>query len=253
MTKLRALIFDVDGTLANTEQDGHRVAFNRAFAEAGFDWDWSVSLYGELLAVAGGKERIRYYLKQYRPDFQPPANFDEFIANLHRAKTHHYQQLIATGSIPLRPGVQRLMKAARSQGIRLAIATTSALANVTALLLHTLGDESLAWFDAIAAGDIVPAKKPAPDIYNHVLRQMDLPCQDCLAIEDSDQGLIAATQAGITTIITVNNYTKDQEFTQAVLVLNHLGEPDQPFTVLAGDAGDKRYVDIELLNHLHHR
>ncbi len=114
-------------------------------------------------------------------------------------------------------------------------------------------DDSVGRICAIAAGDIVPAKKPAPDIYNHVLRQMDLPCQDCLAIEDSDQGLIAATQAGITTIITVNNYTKDQEFTQAVLVLNHLGEPDQPFTVLAGDAGDKRYVDIELLNHLHHR
>jgi len=253
MTKLRALIFDVDGTLANTEQDGHRVAFNRAFVEAGFDWDWSVSLYGELLAVAGGKERIRYYLKQYRPDFQPPANFDEFIANLHRAKTHHYQQLIATGSIPLRPGVQRLIKAARSQGIRLAIATTTAPTNVTALLQYTLGDESPAWFDLIAAGDIVPAKKPAPDIYNHVLRQMDLPPQDCLVIEDSDQGLIAATQAGITTLITVNKYTKDQDFTQAVLVLNHLGEPDQPFSVLAGDAGDKRYVDIELLNNLHHR
>jgi len=253
MTKLRALIFDVDGTLANTEQDGHRVAFNRAFVEAGFDWDWSVSLYGELLAVAGGKERIRYYLKQYRPDFQPPANFDEFIASLHRAKTYHYQQLIATGSIPLRPGVQRLIKAARSQGIRLAIATTTAPTNVTALLQHTLGDESPAWFDLIAAGDIVPAKKPAPDIYNYVLRQMDLPPQDCLAIEDSDQGLIAATQAGITTLITVNKYTKDQDFTQAVLVLNHLGEPDQPFTVLAGDAGDKRYVDIELLNNLHHR
>lgn len=253
MTKLRALIFDVDGTLANTEQEGHRVAFNRAFAEAGYDWDWSVSLYGELLAVAGGKERIRYYLKQYRPDFQPPANFDEFIANLHRAKTHHYQQLITTGSIPLRPGVQRLIKAARSQGIRLAIATTTAPTNVTALLQHTLGDESLAWFDLIAAGDIVPAKKPAPDIYNYVLRQMDLPPHNCLAIEDSDQGLIAATQAGITTLITVNNYTKDQDFTQAVLVLNHLGEPDQPFTVLAGDAGDNHYVDIELLNNLHHR
>lgn len=253
MTKLRALIFDVDGTLANTEQDGHRVAFNRAFAEAGFDWDWSVSLYGELLAVAGGKERIRFYLNQYRPDFLPPANFDEFIANLHRAKNQHYQQLIATGSIPLRPGVKRLIKAARSQGIRLAIATTSALANVTTLLQHTLGNESPAWFDAIAAGDIVPAKKPAPDIYNYVLQQIDLLPQNCLAIEDSDQGLIAATQAGITTMITVNNYTKDQDFAQAVLVLNHLGEPDQPFTVLAGDAGDSRYVDIKLLNNLHHR
>jgi len=253
MTKLRALIFDVDGTLANTEQDGHRLAFNRAFSDAGLDWNWSVSLYGELLAVAGGKERLRYYLNQYRPDFQPPTHLDEFIAKLHRAKTQHYQQLISTGSIPLRPGVRRLIQAARSHGIRLAIATTTAPANVMTLLQHTLAQESPGWFDAIAAGDIVPAKKPAADIYNYVLQQMELSPQDCLAIEDSDQGLIAATQAGITTLITVNNYTKDQDFTPAILVLNHLGEPDQPFTVLAGDPGDKRYVDIELLNHLHCR
>lgn len=251
MTKLRALIFDVDGTLANTEQDGHRLAFNRAFADAGLDWNWSVSLYGELLAVAGGKERIRYYLNQYCPDFQPPTNLNEFIAKLHRAKTQQYQQLISTGAIPLRPGVHRLIQAARSHGIRLAIATTTAPTNVITLLQHTLGQESPGWFDVIAAGDRVPAKKPASDIYNYVLQQMELLPQDCFAIEDSDQGLIAATQAGIKTLITVNNYTKDQDFTRAVLVLNHLGEPDQPFTVLAGDPGDQRYVDIELLHHLH--
>lgn len=250
MTKLQALIFDVDGTLANTEQDGHRVAFNRAFAEAGYDWTWSVSLYGELLAIAGGKERIRFYLNQYCPDFQPPTPMDEFIANLHQAKSQHYGQLIATGAIPLRPGVKRVLQTARSQGVRLAIATTSALDNVITLLQHTLGDDSPGWFEVIAAGDMVPAKKPAPDIYNYVLQQMNLLAQDCLAIEDSEPGLRAAQQAGIKTVITLNNYTKNHAFTAAILVLNHLGEPDQPFTVLAGNSGNSRYVDIELLNAL---
>ncbi|HEY9596855.1 MAG TPA: HAD family hydrolase, partial [Cyanophyceae cyanobacterium] len=129
MTKLQALIFDVDGTLADTERDGHRIAFNRAFADAGLDWDWSVLLYGELLEIAGGKERIRFYLNHYRPDFQAPTALDGFIASLHQLKTKYYQQLVAEGSIPLRPGVKRLLKEAKEQGMQLVIATTAALPN----------------------------------------------------------------------------------------------------------------------------
>lgn len=251
MGELRALIFDVDGTLADTERDGHRVAFNRAFARSGLNWDWSVELYGDLLAIAGGKERIRFYINEYQPDFERPTDLDPFIANLHALKTRYYQQIVAEGAIPLRCGVKRLLQEAREQGMRLAIATTAALPNVTALLEHTLGSESPSWFEVIAAGDIVPAKKPAPDIYHYVLETMGLEARDCLVFEDSNHGFSASSQAGLKTVVTVNTYTQNQDFSGALLVLTDLGEPDQPFTVLAGEAGDWKYLDMSLVHHLH--
>ena len=243
---LQALIFDVDGTLADTERYGHRVAFNRAFTEAGLDWYWSGDFYGELLAIAGGKERIRFYLDQYLPNFRPPRDLEQFIAQLHASKTKHYGQLLAQEPIPLRPGIKRLLLEAKCQGVHLAIATTAALPNVIALLEHSLHPEAPAWFEVIAAGDMVPAKKPAPDIYNYVLDFMGLSAGDCLVFEDSNHGLQAASEAGLKTVVTVNDYTKDQDFADAVLVLDHLGEPEQPCTVLAGDLGEVGYLDLAL-------
>lgn len=243
---LKALIFDVDGTLADTERDGHRVAFNRAFAEAGLDWRWDAPLYGKLLDVTGGKERIGVYVERFRPDYRRPPDFADVVARLHAAKTRHYTAMLAEGRIPARAGVVRLLNEARAAGIRLAIATTTTPANVTALLEHSLAPDARSWFEVVAAGDIVPEKKPAPDIYFRVLEEMALDPADCLAFEDSENGLRAAHGAGLKTVITVNDYTRDHDFRDAAIVLDGFGEPDAPFTVLSGRADGACYFDLAL-------
>ncbi len=249
MAELKALIFDVDGTLAETERDGHRPAFNQAFADAGLDWHWSVERYGELLEVSGGKERMSAFVQQSQPDFVLPGEFadlSEFIKSLHAAKTRYYEQAAAAGKIPLRPGVERLLGEARAQGVRLAIATTTTPANVKALLENTLGAESLDWFEVIAAGDMVPEKKPAPDIFEYALAHLKLPPENCLAFEDTNNGLLSAVQTGLKTVVTVNDYTWQQDFSKAALVISDLGELGTPFKVISGQVGDARYFDVAL-------
>ena len=249
-SNLQAFLFDVDGTLSDTERDGHRVAFNRAFDEFGIGWDWSVDTYGALLAVTGGKERMKFYCDKYLDAGGIPEGIDELIPQLHQAKTRHYTELLSTGAIPLRPGVERLLREARDRGYRLAVATTTTPENVTALLTHTLGEDSIAWFEVIAAGDIVPAKKPAPDIYHYAMKEMGLSPAQCIAFEDSANGIKSSRGADLTTIITVNDYTRDHDFTEACIVLDKMGEADDPFTVLAGDAGDASYLDCDLVERL---
>lgn len=248
---LNALIFDVDGTLADTERDGHRLAFNAAFSEAGLDWHWDVALYRELLGVTGGKERIKHYVDRYRPDFHKPADFDGMIAALHKNKTRHYVELASKGGIPMRTGVKRLLEEARNAGLRLAIATTTTPDNVTVLLEHSLGAGSTDWFEVIAAGDIVPAKKPAPDIYLYALSQLDLPASECLAFEDSENGLRSSLAAGLRTLVTVSDYTLDHDFSGAATVLTSLGDPEEPYQWLAGLKLDRPYVDVAFLHMLH--
>ncbi len=246
--KLQAVLFDVDGTLADTEQDGHRLAFNAAFKQFDLDWNWDIDLYGELLQITGGKERIRFYLEKYKPTELNRNDLKEWIASLHKTKTKHFESLMEAGSIPLRPGVARLIHELRQEKIKLAIATTTTMENVTALLKSTLGEEAIGWFDVIGAGDIVPQKKPAPDIYHWVLDQLQLTAQQCIAIEDSENGLKSALAAHLPTLITVSGYTRLQDFSGAVAVLSDLGEPSQPFTQIVGMALEKGWVDHIMLS-----
>lgn len=251
MAGLQALLFDVDGTLSDTERDGHRVAFNRAFADAGLDWHWDVETYGRLLEVSGGKERIALYINKNKLFINVKYDIKSLISQLHQAKTRHYLDLLMSGQIGLRPGVARLLRDAHGAGLRMGIATTTTRRNVTALLKATLGQGASGWFDTIVAGDAVAAKKPAPDIYHLALQQLGLRAVDCLAFEDSRNGLLAAMSAGLKTLVTVNAYTRGQNFDGAAIVLDQLGEPGAGFRVLAGDAGDSSFVDLPLLKRLH--
>jgi beta-phosphoglucomutase-like phosphatase (HAD superfamily) len=204
---LQALVWDVDGTLAETEHDGHRVAFNQAFAEEGLAWHWTEALYRDLLATTGGKERMRGWWQGIDPAAAAAPEAAARIARLHARKTAIYVDLVARGAVQLRPGVARLLHAARSDGLVLAIATTTSPENVQALLQATLGADSPAWFACIGAGDVVPQKKPAPDIYHWVLQHLGLPAQCCLALEDSAPGCAAALAAGLPTVVTRSRYT----------------------------------------------
>jgi len=215
-----ALILDVDGTLAETEEL-HRQAFNHAFAQHGLDWQWDRALYKDLLRVTGGKERMRAY--QETPGIAPPLS-DADIAELHRIKTAHYAGLIETGCCPLRPGVIELLDAAKARGQRLAIATTTSHGNIDALLSQALGPGWATGFDAIIAGDDVRHKKPAPDVYLEALARLKLGAADCLAIEDSANGLIAASGAGIPVLITRSMFFADDDFSAARCVLDDLSE-----------------------------
>ena len=218
---LKAVIFDVDGTLADTEE-AHRQAFNATFKEFGLAWYWDIELYVELLAVAGGKERLAHYCRCVDPARLAKPDGMAFIEKLHERKTRVYERRVEMGEVPLRPGVVRLIRQLIEADIRLAIATTTSRANVDVLLATTLADLPANCFEVIGAGEQANAKKPAPDIYRWVLAQLGLPGDACLAIEDSKNGVRAALGAGIPVLVTENSWTGRDDFTGAIAVLPDL-------------------------------
>lgn len=233
---LEALIFDLDGTLADTEET-HRQAFNAAFIEFALWWDWSPALYARLLAVSGGKERLRHYIGTLRAPAAERARLLEIVPALHEAKTRIYTELLVRGQRPFRPGVLPLLRAAKATGLKLAIASTTTAANVSALLQANLGAASDIGFDVIVCGDQVKEKKPAPDIYRLALASLRRAPEACVAFEDSLNGLRAAKAAGLATVVTPSRWTAEEEFGGADLVLASLEGLDLPrLAKLLGEA-----------------
>ena len=224
---LRALIFDVDGTLADTEEL-HRQAFNAAFMEMSLGWDWGREQYKKLLEVSGGKERIEHYIETLPLEPMKRNALRESIPMIHRTKTRIYKELVESGGLPFRPGIKRLLTDAKKAGLKLGLATTTTLDNVHALLDSALGTRGADWFDAVGAGDVVEQKKPAPDIYNLVLSTLRVPRHECVAFEDSVNGLRAAKSAGLVTIVTPTQWNSGHDFTGADLVVTSLGEDTLP-------------------------
>ncbi|WP_427306132.1 HAD family hydrolase [Cupriavidus sp. H39] len=245
---MKALIFDVDGTLADTET-AHLKAFNAAFPEVGLDWCWDEALYTRLLRVAGGKERLMHYWRMVDPEEARGCKLMEAIDAVHAIKTRHYAELAGSGQLPLRPGIARLIDEAGRAGVPIAIATTTTPANLDVLLRTPLGAGWRDRFAAICDAGTTAAKKPAPDVYLAVLERLGLQAGECLALEDSENGLRAAQAAGIATVVTPTAYTGQDRFDGALRVLPHLGDPAQPIAQLPG--ADHRWVDLAALRAWH--
>ncbi len=220
---MKALIFDCDGVLADTERDGHRVAFNKAFTAKGLEIEWDVELYGKLLEVSGGKERMRHYFNQYSWP-EDVSDRDALVKELHKLKTNFFMQIIESGELPLRSGIARIVDEAIAANIILAVCSTSHERAVNLVVERLLGPERKAHFSEILAGDVVSKKKPDPEIYNLASQKLNLEPSVCVVVEDSRNGLLAAKAAGMHCIVTTNGYTENEDFAEADLVVSELGD-----------------------------
>ncbi len=224
MGGIKAIIFDQDGVIIDTERDGHRVAFNKTFKEFGFDFEWDADYYYELLQVAGGKERMRRHLhtKGFGKEINPSEE-DELIKKLHKRKTEIFIELIKTGSLPLRPGIKRIMKEAMARGFKIGICTTS---NEKAAHAVAYGILKEIKFDFVLAGDVVKKKKPDPEIYLLGLKTVNLKAEECIVFEDSKNGLAAAKAAGMNVVVTTNSYTEKEDLSKGDIIVTCLGDPE---------------------------
>jgi HAD superfamily hydrolase (TIGR01509 family) len=224
---LKALLFDVDGTLADTEET-HRQAFNYAFVRFGLPWEWTKPMYRKLLAVSGGRERVEHYIETLPSSGAEKAKLRALVPAIHEAKTRLYTELIGDGRCPLRPGISRLLDEAQVAGVQLAVASTTTAVNVDTLLARHLGDAGRYRFAAIACAEHVQRKKPAPDVYRLVMSMLGRRADECVAFEDSLNGLRAARSAGLFTVITPSQWTDGDDFEDADIVLPHLGDAGHP-------------------------
>ena len=224
---LKALVFDVDGTLANTEQGGHLRAFNEAFKLLNMNWHWDNDTYVDLLQVSGGKERIAYYMNNYKPPMERSFNKVD-IAKIHQLKTDIFVGYVAQGCVSIRTGVQRLVNEA-----------------------ILVGGGMSSKFEVIGAGDVVKNKKPVSDIYQYVLDELKLSASECIVFEDSAVGFASASAIGLKTVVTLSEYTKAFEFDGAMVFIDHLGEIDTPFEIMSGRPSSHSFVNVEYLKELH--
>ncbi|HAX22840.1 MAG TPA: protein CbbY [Hydrogenophaga sp.] len=222
---LNALIFDVDGTLADTESV-HLEAFNHAFRQEGLDWHWSTEQYTQLLDISGGKERMLHHWRTVDPDMKEvdAGALTDTINRLHEIKTAYYENAVNSGAVTLRPGVLALMNEARGQGLQLAIATTTSPVNIAALMRSAIGLDWRSHFLAVGDASNAPIKKPHPQVYLKVLADMGMSALECVAFEDSSNGLRAATAAGLDTVITPNSFTAHHDFKGALRVVPDLSQ-----------------------------
>lgn len=238
---LDALILDVDGTLVDTEEL-HRQAFLAAFHEFDLRWDWGPHTYMELLKVSGGKERIAAHIDSRKDPADDKDRLKRLVPSIHRAKTRLYGQLVASGAAPLRPGVMRLIREARSAGVRLAFVATTNTGNMNALLSKRLGQEAFGWIEALVGGDQVARRKPSPETYHRALAALGVLARNCVAFEDSANGLRAAKAAGLYTVVTPTRWTMAQDFAGADLLLPSLGDPRE-----AEDPVTERQIGVPYL------
>ena len=248
MEHLQAIVFDVDGTLADTENI-HRAAFNEAFKEHGVDWQWSKKDYARLLSVSGGFERMKFYSGE-SDQISKRTYPDELIKTIHKTKSEIYAQLLLSSDIQLRSGIERLISEARKENIQLAIATNTNRKNVEILLDKNLPSDWNNWFAAIETSDTVSIKKPSAAIYLAVLKKINMKPSCVVALEDTENGLSAAKAAGISTIITTHQFTHQSHFPEALLVVDSAGSPSRPFNILNGKIVKERWLTVRLLDKL---
>jgi len=222
MSPIKAVFFDQDGVIIDTERDGHRVSFNMTFKEYGFTDEWSVEYYHELLQIAGGKERMKHHWKTKGFSRKmTEEEIDKLIPEMHKRKTALFVELIETGKLPLRPGIHRFMQEAMEAGLKIAVCTTSNEQAARAITEKILKDIQ---FELVLAGDVVKKKKPDPEIYNLALSRLGLKPEEVFVVEDSKNGVVAAKAAGMKTVVTTNGYTEKEDVSAGDVIVTCLGD-----------------------------